>query len=81
MYSLISQNNKFQGKVDRIYRSDNEIYSYDEVGNKILLGEYKSKVYAEEVFQEITRLAEEGFTYDTLDSGVRTTKSKFYRLP
>ena len=81
MYSLISQNNKFQGKVDRNYRSDNEIYYYDEVGNKIVLGEYKSKVYAAKVFKEITRLATEGFTYDTLDSGVRTTKSKFYRLP
>ena len=37
MFSLISQDNKFQGRVDRIYKSDNEIYSYDEIGNKILL--------------------------------------------
>lgn len=81
MFSLISQDNKFQGRVDRIYKSDNEIYSYDEIGNKILLGEYKSKIYAAKVFKEITRLAEDGFTYDTLDGAVRTTKSKFYRLP
>lgn len=81
MFSLISQDNKFQGRVDRIYKSDNEIYSYDEIGNKIVLGEYKSKIYAVKVFKEITRLAEKGFTYDTLDGGVRTTKSKFYRLP
>ena len=81
MFSLISQDNKFQGRVDRIYKSDNEIYSYDEICNKILLGEYKSKIYAVKVFKEITRFAEEGFTYDTLDGAVRTTKSKFYRLP
>lgn len=36
---------------------------------------------AKEIFNELIRFAEEGFTYDTLDNGVRTTKSKFYRLP
>lgn len=81
MFNLISQDNKFQGRVDRIYKSDNEIYSYDEIGNKIVLGKYKSSMNAVKVFKGITRFAEEGFTYDTLDGAVRITKSKFYRLP
>ena len=46
----------------------------------ISLGDYDYN-RAKEIFNELIRFAEEGFTYDTLDSGVRTTKSKFYRLP
>lgn len=81
MFNLISQDNKFQGRVDRIYKSGNEIYSYNEIGNKIVLGKYKSSADAVKVFKGITRFAEEGFIYDTLDGSLRTTKSKFYRLP
>ena len=81
MFNLVSQDNKFQGRVDRIYKSYNEIFSYDEIGNKIVLGKYKSSADAVKVFMGITKFAEEGFTYDTLDGSLRTTKSKFYRLP
>ena len=47
----------------------------------IFLVAYYDYNRSKEIFNELIRFAEEGFTYDTLDNGVRTTKSKFYRLP
>lgn len=87
MFNIISQNRKIAGEFKRIYLTQSEnklwgnIYTYDpETLEYISLGDYDYN-RAKEIFNELIRFAEEGFTYDTLDNGVRTTKSKFYRLP